>query len=164
MLYLTSTFRRLLQALVLLAVSAAPAWAQDADAQAIRHTMKAQFDKPDAPLQVEPVVVQGRDAVAGWVQGASGGRALLRKEQGRWSIVVCGGDGLKDAAVLEQTGLSKAAASSMAAAVVKAEARLAPAVREKFALFKGLVQVDAGHGAHHGAHPAPAAAKAGHAH
>jgi hypothetical protein len=163
MLHFTSTFRRLLQALTLLAVLAAPAWAQDADVQAIRHTMKAQFDKPEAPLQVEPVVVQGRDAVAGWVQGPSGGRALLRKEHGRWSIVVCGGDGLKDAAVLEQTGLSKASAASMAAAVVKAEGRVAPAVREKFSLFKGLVQVDAGHGAH-GAHPAPVGAKTGHAH
>ncbi len=35
------------------------------DAQAIEHSMKKLFDKPDAPLAVAPVSIEGDYAVAG---------------------------------------------------------------------------------------------------
>ena len=49
--------------------------AADAIVALLRHS----FDRPDAPLAVEPVVVNGDDAVAGWSQGGTGSRALLRR-------------------------------------------------------------------------------------
>lgn len=139
----------------------APAWAHGgshADAQQITHAMKRQFDRPDAPLSVAPVVVVGDAAVAGWTQQGKGGRALLRKEKAGWVIHVCAGKGLTQADVLEMSGLPKAQAVEMTSAVAKAEAGLTVAQRALFDSFDGVLKVSgegaAPHG--HGAHAAPA--------
>lgn len=124
------------------------ALAQDANQAQIQHVMKAAFDKPSAPLKVSPVVVQGEFAVAGWTQDGRGGRAVMHKEGGHWSIMVCGGDGLKDATALAMTGMPKASAEALAKALAVAEARLDPAILKQFAMFDGIVKVGAGHNAH----------------
>ncbi len=129
------------------------------DAQAIEHSMKKLFDKPDAPLAVAPVSIEGDYAVAGWIQSGKGGRALLKKEKGQWSIYVCGGDGLKQASALVQTGMSSSAADRLAKKVQLAEAKLSADQLKKLSMFEGVVKVDSGqHGAHgaHGAHDAHA--------
>ena len=77
------------------------------DQEAIRKTMVATWDKPDARLQVGPVVVVSDRAIAGWTQGDRGGRALLgRDARGQWQVTACGGDGLREARILELTGSS----------------------------------------------------------
>jgi hypothetical protein len=129
------------------------------DAQAIEHSMKKLFDKPDAPLAVAPVSIVGDYAVAGWIQSGKGGRALLKKEKGQWSIYVCGGDGLKQASALVQTGMSSTTADRLAKKVQLAEAKLSADQLKKLSMFEGVVKVDQGqHGAHgaHGAHDAHA--------
>jgi hypothetical protein len=157
--------RRLFAALFLAALSAAAlsVRAHEAhagpDAQQITHAMKRQFDRPDAPLSVAPVVVVGDAAVAGWSQQGKGGRALLRKEKAGWSIHVCAGKGLTQPDVLEMSGLPKAQAAEMTRAVAKAEAGLTAAQRSLFDSFEGVLKVGgegaAAHG--HGQHAAPAA-------
>ena len=132
-----------------------PAQAHESDQTQIHHVMMAAFDKPADPLKVAPVVVQGDYAVADWIQSGRGGRAVMHKEQGRWTIMVCGGDGLKEAAALALTGMPTASAVTLAKALAAAEAGLDPTLLKQFAMFDGIVKVDAGHGAHH--HPAPAA-------
>lgn len=129
------------------------------DADQIAAVMKKQFDRPDAPLAVAPVTVQGSYAVAGWSQGGKGGRALLQKDHNGWFIAVCAGDGLKDAKVLQTTGMSADAASKLAAAVQAAESKLSKEQLALFASFEGMIKVGpSGHGAAgHGA-----AAPAGH--
>ncbi len=131
------------------------------DADQITAVMKKQFDRPDAPLAVAPVTVMGNYAVAGWIQGSKGGRALLQKESHGWFIVVCAGDGLKDAKVLQTTGMPADHATRLAAAVKAAEAKLSKDQLALFASFEGMLKVgpaghDAagGHGAStgHGAH------------
>jgi hypothetical protein len=115
------------------------------DAQAIEHNMKKLFDKPDAPLAVAPISIEGDYAMAGWIQSGKGGRALLKKEKGQWSIQVCGGDGLK-----------KASVERLVAKVQTAEAKLSADQLKKLSMFDGIVKVDpAAHGAHgvHAAHP-----------
>jgi periplasmic copper chaperone A len=133
--------------------------AHESDAHQIEHSMKRQFDRPDAPLQVAPVTVVGEHAVAGWTQQARGGRALLRKDKAGWSITLCAGDGLLQPQVLASAGVPAAQARQLAAAVGAAEARLPAAQRQLFASFEGVVKVQAGHGhtpAAHTGHP-PAA-------
>ena len=115
----------------------------------IEHVMKAQFEKPDAPLKVFPVTVEGDYAVAGWVQNKRGGRALLKKHADSWTIVVCGGDGLRNADVLVQTGMSVAAADMLAKKVQHAEFSLSKQHLSQLALFEGVVKIEAGK--HHGA-------------
>lgn len=131
-----------------LLLSGLPALAQDDDAGAIKHLMMHTFDKPEAPLTVDPVTVSGDLAVVGWAQGDMGGRALLKKKEGQWALILCSGDALKEASSLVKFGLSSADADAMAAAVVAAEARLNATLVAKFSTFDGVVMMDA-----NGAHP-----------
>lgn len=157
--------RRLVMTVLLgsLSLSASQLWAHDAhggpDEQQITHVMKRQFDKPEAPLSVAPVVVVGDAAVAGWTQQGKGGRALLRKEKAGWSIHVCAGKGLTQTDVLEMSGLPKTQAADMARLVARAEAALTAQQRALFDSFEGVLKVGgegaAPHG--HGQHAAPAA-------
>ena len=118
------------------------------DAQVIEYTMKKLFDKPEAPLAVMPISIEGDYAVAGWVQSGKGGRALLKKEASGWRIQVCGGDGLKKAATLEQTGMPTTTASRLAKSVDAAEAKLPSEHLKKLAMFEGMMKVEpSGHDA-----------------
>jgi hypothetical protein len=136
----------------------APAFADDADVGTIRQMMIAQFDRPDARLTVEPVTVHGDIAVAGWAQGNMGGRALLRRQNHQWQLVLCSGDALKEAKALQQFGLSAKEAEDMAKAVAAAEGKLDPALVAKFSTFDGFMRMDEdghhppvnGHGNHKG--------------
>lgn len=129
----------------------------DSDAGAIRHLMMATFDKPEAPLTVEPVTVYNDVAVAGWSQGNMGGRALLRRKGDTWVLTLCSGDALKEAKSLQHFGLDAGEAEAMAKAVTDAEAKLDPALVAKFATFDGVVMMDGeghhppaeGHGGEH---------------
>jgi len=138
----------------LFAVSLAHAHSEDQRQIAV--VMKKQFDRPDAPLVVEPVTVVGDYAVVGWTQTGKGGRALLQKDKHGWSISVCAGDGLTRADVLKTTGMSAGNADKLSKAVTAAESKLSKDKLKLFASFEGMVKVDgaAGHGDNgsHGAH------------
>lgn len=133
----------------------APVQAHGNDAHEIDAVLKKQFDRPDAPLVVNPVTVVGDYAVAGWTQTGRGGRALLQKNKHGWVITVCAGDGLTRADVLQTTGMDAASADKLAKAVVAAESRLSNDKRKLFASFEGVVKVDPAAGP--GAHGAPGA-------
>lgn len=131
------------------ACAAMPALAQSPDdVGAVRHLLMQTFDKPDARLTVDPVTVEADIAVAGWAQGDRGGRALLRRKDGGWTLVLCSGDALKDATALRQFGLTPPQAQTLAEAVITAESKLDPTLVEKFSRFDGIVMMD-----EHGAHP-----------
>lgn len=124
------------------------------DAPSIEHAMKSLFDKPNAPLKVVPVSVEGAYAVAGWIQNDRGGRALLKKENGKWSIQVCGGDGLKEVSSLAMAGMDKTSANRLAQKIAMAEKQMTSDQVKKLAMFEGVVKVGAGahdpHTTHHG--------------
>ncbi len=128
-----------------------PAAASDQDA--IRHVLMSTFDKPESRLVVDPVVVSGDHAIAGWSQGDMGGRALLRKKGQAWDVVLCAGDDLKKAEVLTKVGLPAAAAKTLSTSLAAAEAKVPPDRLALFSKFEGLVMVsgDAHHGPGHGA-------------
>ncbi len=127
------------------------------DEQSIAHAMKALFDKPGAPLKVGPVSVEGSFAVAGWIQNDRGGRALLKKERGHWSIQACGGDGLKQATTLAMSGLDQTSAVKLAQKIAASEKQMPSDQIKKFSMFEGVVKVEGAanvpHTAGHG-HPA----------
>jgi hypothetical protein len=122
----------------------------------ITMVLKAQFEKPEAPLRVEPINVEGNFAVAGWSQGGRGGRAFLQKDKNQWFISICGGSGLTQADVLQEIGMSNTAAAKLSRAVVASESRLGADKRKLFDGFEGMMKIDPaeGHGNHaqHGAH------------
>lgn len=82
------------------------------DPEAITAVMKSQFDTPENPLTVDPIVVEGDYALASWAQGEKGGRALLQRRDGVWQITLCGGADLRLPEFLTQQGVSAAEALS----------------------------------------------------
>lgn len=128
------------------------------DSGQITHIMKAQFDRPEAPLAVEPVAVSGHWAVAGWRQEGKGGRALLRKSDHGWLIHLCSGAALRDGMKLAEIGVPHADAMAIAAALGEAEPKLGADQVALLDSFEGTLMIEggdhAGHDAHsaHGAH------------
>ncbi len=118
------------------------AFSQSSDQEQIKQLMKHQFDKPHAPLSVAPIAVVGDHALASWIQIDSGGRALLVRHHGKWSIALCGGDGLTQADVLEKTGMPKQVAVQLSKQLVEGESKLSPKHKKMFSMFKGEVKVD----------------------
>jgi hypothetical protein len=118
------------------------AFAQSSDQEQIKQLMKHQFDKPHAPLSVAPIAVVGDHALASWIQIDSGGRALLVRHHGKWSIALCGGDGLTQVDVLEKTGMPKQVAAQLTKQLVEGESKLSPKHKKMFSMFKGEVKVD----------------------
>lgn len=149
---------RALSTALMMSIPAGSGFAASED-DAVRAVLMAAFDKPDQRLVVEPVVVAGDHAVADWSQGATGGRALLRRVVHRpieganagstdgWIIVLCSGDGIRSADALVRTGIPRPAAAQLAAALTEAERHVAPERLALFATFEGTVLVE--EGAHH---------------
>jgi hypothetical protein len=142
-------------------LGAVPALAHGDNELLITQVLKAQFEKPEAPLRVEPINVEGDFAVAGWSQGGRGGRALLQKDKSQWFIAICGGSGLTQADVLQGIGMGSAAATKLARAVVVSENKLGADQRKLFDGFQGMTKMDLveGHTSHgvHAHHDQPAA-------
>lgn len=143
------------------ALASAPVAAETADQSAIRHRLMSEFDKPQQRLTVEPVVVSDIHAIAGWMQGEMGGRALLRKKDGAWMLVLCAGDDLKSASTLVKVGLTEKAATELAAGLATAERAMPPERLALLSKFEGLVMMDAG-GAHPPSHSGQGHPPAGH--
>jgi hypothetical protein len=108
----------------------------DDNENSVRAVLMQTWNKTDAPLIVDPITIVDNYALAGWVQGERGGRALLlRKPDGIWSVQLCGGDGLKDVETLKQSHLPDPVATELAARQAAAEAVLPSKTREQFSKF-----------------------------
>ena len=117
------------------------------DPQIIEHMMKAQFDKPEAPLTVKPVVIQGDFAIGGWLQDKMGGYALLKKTEGKWAIHLCTGGAVKDEANLVKMSIPAEDARTLAATLNAELAKLDAAEVTQLDSFEGTVMIEGG--AHH---------------
>jgi hypothetical protein len=131
-------------AAALLTACSAPSGSDGAEA-AIEAVMMTTWDRPEARLSVGPVVASGDWGVAGWTQGEAGGRALLRRIDGDWSVVLCAGDLLKTTDGLAQAGVPSADARRIADNLGTEEVGLAPERLAKMASFTGVVRMDAEH-------------------
>jgi hypothetical protein len=125
------------------------------DAEQIEALLMAQFDRPEAPLTVAPITIQGQVAVAGWSQDGKGGRAFLRKDEMGWFVELCAGESLVQPATFVSMGLNSAEAQSLAAAVNGAERSAGADLIGQLNSFEGTVIIGRnatdGHGHGHGA-------------
>ena len=117
-------------------------YAETADQASIARLLHSMFDKPGATLSVSPVVVSADYAIADWAQGDMGGRALLRRKQQEWSLVLCAGDGIKSREALTKAGVSVESASQLEQQLATAENKLTPVEVAMFSRFEGLVMMD----------------------
>jgi hypothetical protein len=117
---------------------------------AIRALIGKTWDRPDAKVDIDPIVIAGTHAVAGWTQGQRGGRALLRKRDASWAVVLCSGDPLKHAASLVEAGVPNADAQTLASNLAAAEQGTDPQRVKLFSTFEGVMRMDGEHsGGHH---------------
>lgn len=131
---ITITRRAGLVTLLLLA-----ACGQENDAAAIEALMHATWDRPDAPLDAGPIVVDSDTAIADWTQGQMGGRALLQKRDGQWSVILCAGDDLRTATGLVRAGISTETSTALAEKLSEAERHVAPERLLMISRFEGIM-------------------------
>jgi hypothetical protein len=93
------------------------------------------YDRSDAKVVAEPVVASGKFAVVCWSRGDTGGRALFQENAGKWTLVIYGGNNLKDPLMLEKYGVPKENALSISRILPYAEERESP---ERVKLFGSL--------------------------
>lgn len=133
----------ILSCVLLLAACGSPqAVNSGADVAVIEAQMHARFDRPDAKLDAGPIVVSGNHAVADWTQGPMGGRALFERHDGAWTIVLCSGEALREAAFLKQARVPAPDAEAIARLLRDVERGLAPVRRAKMRSFIGTVTAD----------------------
>jgi len=123
---------------VFMAVTVSTAVAQTADnspQQQIRTLLSITFDQPNHKVEASPIAVANDYAIADWIQGEKGGRALLRRTNGKWEIMACGGDALKDIKALNDAGISTATAKNIVAQLTKAEQSISADRVKRFGLF-----------------------------
>ena len=111
------------------------------DRKAIVATLKAQFEKPGAPLTLAPISIAGNYAVVGWTQENTGGRALLKKTDEQWKVTLCGGDGLKGERALTDVGIEKSIARELAEKVSRGESKLSKSHLEQLSKFNGIMDM-----------------------
>ncbi len=105
-------------------------------ATAIRDLIGTTFDKPKSRVQTDPIAIVGDYAVADWIQGKRGGRALIRRNKdGKWEIALCAGKGLTEQTTLEQSGIPAETAKTLLEKLAQAEKNVPAARRHKFDLF-----------------------------
>lgn len=109
------------------------------DAEEIRALIGATWDKPNSKVETDPVVVSGQHAAASWTQSGHGARALLRKSEKGWVVVLCSGDPLTRAAWLLEAGGPPRDAQRIAQDLAAAEAQVSAGRRAQLSLFEGVV-------------------------
>ncbi len=120
---------------------------EEVSREKIKTLISKSFDQPNLPVKTSPIVIEGKVAIADWVQGQKGGRALLRRKHADWEIIACGGAGFKDPSGIAAVGISKEIASNITAKLSTAEAGLSPQLVKQFDSFDGVVNMM--HGDHH---------------
>jgi hypothetical protein len=105
----------------------------------IQKLISKTFDRPDLKVQTDPIVIEGKVAIADWIQGEKGGRALLTRKHVDWEIIACGGAGFKDPSVIAGAGISKRIANNITEKLKIAEAKLPPQKVKQLDSFDGVV-------------------------
>jgi hypothetical protein len=77
-------------AFVCLMIFSMSSQASHVESKSIKVALKKQWDKPNHPLRVLAIVVQGHYAIADWVQEPRGGGALSKGGENEWQILLCG--------------------------------------------------------------------------
>lgn len=117
-----------------------------ADEQSVATEMHETWDKPNQPLTLPVIVIHQGMAIADWIQGDKGGRALLKYHPAHqhWHTLLCGGAELTVSSHLEAAGMSAADAQTLVARLQKQEQGLAEDQRQQINSFKGVVKFSKG--------------------
>jgi hypothetical protein len=108
----------------------------------VRQLLRGMFDKPEAPLTLDAVVVEADYAIADWMQGQAGGRALLRRKGDGWQLILCAGDEIRTSPALMRIGLPARHAEALAQKLAEAERSVPPERLAMISAFNGIVRME----------------------
>lgn len=91
------------------------------DRTAIINLLQATYGGAASEVTVEPVVVRMQYGIADWTHTDRGGRVLVRKQRGGWTIIAAGGDELRDPEFLAKAGVPEPAAKALVNMLIAAE-------------------------------------------
>ena len=112
-----------------------------AEQTAIQMLISHQFDQPGNKVETAPIAVVNDVAIADWIQADKGGRALLRRSKGKWVIIACGGDGLKEINALKDAGIPESTATALLSQLRQAEQHLSQDKIKKLSLFGSTINL-----------------------
>lgn len=137
--------RKLILSLVL-GASLAHAHSAADDEQSVAKEMHETWDKPGQLLKLPVIVIHHGMAIADWIQGDKGGRALLKyhPEHQHWHTLLCGGLELTSSRHLQEAGMSTADAQSLALLLQHREQVLPDDQRQQINSFRGVVKFSKG--------------------
>lgn len=101
----------------------------------IKNIIASTYDKPGHKVETAPIASIDEYAIADWTQGNRGGRALLRRTNGKWGIMACGADGLKETKNLTAAGIPQKTAESLVSKLNSAEKSVKPDRLKMFSLY-----------------------------
>lgn len=103
--------------------------------------IKLQWGKPDHLVAVPVVAVEHEFAMADWLQGRHGGRAVLRKMHGAWQTLACGDAKIKTVAQLKQFGVPESEAKLLIQALSAQEQHLTQEELQAINGFSGIMEL-----------------------
>jgi hypothetical protein len=112
------------------------------DVRAVQQTIGGTLDRPAAPVLVKAVSVEQDFAAAAWMQRGSGGRALLKRTNGQWSISACGDASLIEYGNLQKMGMSSSVAKRLAEKIRSAESALTEEDKRQISKFDGVLKFE----------------------
>ncbi len=112
------------------------------DVRAVKQATSGILDRPAAPVLVKAVSVEQDFAVAAWMQRGSGGRALLKRTKGQWSISACGDASLIEYGNLQKMGMSSSVAKRLAEKIRSAESALTEEDKRQISKFDGVLKFE----------------------
>jgi hypothetical protein len=112
------------------------------DEETIRQVLRGMFDKPEATIALDAVVVEADYGIADWSQGQIGGRAFLRRKGETWQLILCAGDEIRSADALVRVGVPAQYAVALAHKLASAERSLPVERLALFSTFHGIVSME----------------------
>lgn len=103
--------------------------------------IKLQWEKPDHLVAVPVVAVQQEFAIADWLQGNHGGRAMLRKMHGTWQTLACGDAKMKTVAQLKLFGVPEPQAQMLIQVLNAQEQYLTQEELQAINGFSGIMEL-----------------------
>ena len=115
------------------------------EVRAVKQAIGSILDRPAGPVLVKAVSVEQDFAVAAWMQRGSGGRALLKRTKGQWSISACGDASLIEYGNLQKMGMSSSVAKRLAEKIRSAESALTEEDKRQISKFDGVLKFEDAH-------------------
>lgn len=82
------------------------------------------------------VATERNYAIVGWISGGRGGRILMRSKGRSWEPILCGGDGVKQAAEVQKAGAPAAVAEALVQQLTQAEAKVDTFILRRMSRFE----------------------------